>query len=344
MTPSIHILFEFKDGPYGGANQFLKALRNNLLKLNRYQEDINVANIVLANVNPGSLLLLLQQLPTLKKKYPEKIIITRLDGPISLIRGQDKYFDKITAQFIKLFADGIIFQSTWCKKNNAKLFNISSPHQTVIHNAADNNIFHTKNTSLNTPKTRLIASSWSPNLRKGFKTYEYLDKHLDFSKYEMTFVGNSPIKFKNIKIIRPLSSKQLASTLQQHHIYTTASKNDPCSNALIEAMSCGLPAVAINSGGHPELIKKGGELFQDKNNILKIISQVAGNLDFYKNNLPIHNITSTTNKYLKFATSIYQDRQNKTSLPYKNSNTITFQSSYLKLNLYLSSFINSLTK
>ena len=26
--PSFHILFEFREGPYGGANQFLKALRD----------------------------------------------------------------------------------------------------------------------------------------------------------------------------------------------------------------------------------------------------------------------------------------------------------------------------
>ncbi len=55
MTPSIHILFEFKDGPYGGANQFLKALQHNLRKLGHYQEDIKAANVILANVNPGNL-------------------------------------------------------------------------------------------------------------------------------------------------------------------------------------------------------------------------------------------------------------------------------------------------
>ncbi len=254
MTPKIHILFKFKKGPYGGANQFLKALQNNLRQLGHYEKNINAANVILANVNPGNLLSLLQQIPTLKKKYPRKIIIARLDGPISLIRGQDKYLDKITAQFIKLFADGVIFQSDWCKKNNTKLFNISSPYQTVIHNAANNQIFYPKNTPSNNPKIKLIASSWSSNWRKGFKIYEYLDNHLDFSRYEITFAGNSPIKFKNIQTIPPLSSKQLADTLRQHDIYITASKNDPCSNALLEAISCGLPVVALNSGGHTELI------------------------------------------------------------------------------------------
>ena len=344
MTPNLHIIFEFKNGPYGGANQFLKALHHNLQQINHYQEDINEANTIIANVNPGSLLPLLQQIPPLKKKYPGKMIIARLDGPISLIRGQDKYLDKITAQFIKLFADGVIYQSAWCKKNNTELFNISSPYQVIIHNAADNNIFYPKNNPPKTTKTKLIALSWSDNWRKGFKVYDYLDNHLDFSKYEMTFVGNTPIKFKNIKIIPPLSSKQLADTLRQHHIYITASKNDPCSNALLEALSCGLPAIALNSGGHPELIKKGGELFQNENNIISKINMVKANYQQYKNSLPSHNISSVTNEYLNFAQSILQDHQNKSSSPKQSSNFKTQQALYLKFILHFNSLISSRSK
>jgi len=87
-------------------------------------------------------------------------------------------------------------------------------------------------------KVKLIASSWSNNWRKGFDIYRFLDENLDFSKYEMTFVGNSPVKFKNIKQIPPVESRDLAELLRTHHIYITASQNDPCSNSLIEALSC----------------------------------------------------------------------------------------------------------
>ena len=49
--------------------------------------------------------------------------------------------------------------------------------------------------------------------------------------------------------------------LRQHDVYLTASEDDPCSNALVEALSCGLPAVYRRSGGHPELVKDGGVAF-----------------------------------------------------------------------------------
>ena len=38
-------------------------------------------------------------------------------------------------------------------------------------------------------KVRLISTSWSDNPRKGRATYEWIDQHLDWSRYEYSFVG-----------------------------------------------------------------------------------------------------------------------------------------------------------
>ena len=157
------------------------------------------------------------------------------------MRGKDKILDKIILRFNQLIADGIIFQSNWCKEQNKKLFGISSKYETVIYNAPDNEIFNREGKKEFNPdrKIKLIATSWSSNWRKGFGIYKFLDENLDFSKYEMTFVGNSPIEFKNIRWLKPVPSEKLARILKEHDIYITASQNDPCSNALIEALSCG---------------------------------------------------------------------------------------------------------
>ena len=50
---------------------------------------------------------------------------------------------------------------------------------------------------------------------KGFNYLSYIDKNLDFSKFEMSFIGNTPIKFKNIKIFRPMSPKNLQKKLKK---------------------------------------------------------------------------------------------------------------------------------
>ncbi len=144
-------------------------------------------------------------------------------------------------------------------------------------------------------------------MKKGFKVYKWLDENLDFNKYEMTFCGNSPIQFKNIKHIEPMPSKKLAKQLKQHDIYITASQNDPCSNSLIEALHCGLPAIALNSGGHPEIIQNAGELFNDEQEIPKLLDKISENYENYIRNIQILSIKTIAEQYLNFIKACYDD-------------------------------------
>ena len=45
----IHILFKFIEGPYGGGNQFLKALRDYFNEIGIYSEKPEEADIILFN-------------------------------------------------------------------------------------------------------------------------------------------------------------------------------------------------------------------------------------------------------------------------------------------------------
>lgn len=309
---NILINYKFVEGPWGGTNQFLKTLRKKFIKKGIYEENPEKAEAIFFNGYPFGSEYFFDKIFKLKKKYPKKIMICRLDGPISLYRGRDKEVDKIISLFNKFFADGIIFQSNWCREQNKKLFNISSRYEIVIHNAPDNGIFNKISKKELNPKEKikLIATSWSANWRKGFEIYKCLDENLNFSKYEMTFVGNSPIKFKNIKHIEPVSSEELAKILKQHDIFITTSQCDPCSNSLIEALSCGLPAVVLNDGGHPELVQKGGELFNGKEYVIEKIEKVAQNYNYYQSQIPEFSIKKVAQEYYEFAKKIYDDVQN----------------------------------
>ena len=46
-------------------------------------------------------------------------------------------------------------------------------------------------------------------------------------------------------------------------------------------MSCGLPAIGLNSGGTPELINKGGELFDNQEDLKDKIDLVSKSLGSY---------------------------------------------------------------
>lgn len=315
----IYILYNYRKGPWGGGNQFLKALKKELDKQDAYEENSVKAEAILFNSYPFSSEFLFDRIWQLKQEYPHKIIIHRLDGPISLVRGRDKEIDEIITLFNDLFVDGTIFQSNWCKEQNKKLFGISSKYETVIHNAADRRVFNKsgKRKFNSNGKIKLIATSWSSNWRKGFEIYKFLDENLDFSRYEMTFVGNSPITFKNIKWIKPVPSKKLAEILKKHDIYITASQKDPCSNSLIEALSCGLPAVVLNDGGHPELVQEGGELFNGKMDVIEKIDKVAENYDYYQSKTPEFSIKKVAQAYHEFAKKIYEDVQSRRYKPKK---------------------------
>lgn len=298
----IHILFEFQDGPWGGGNQFLKALKNEFIQMNVYEEDIYKADAILFNSHH-----LIEQVKKFKREYPYKIFIHRVDGPVQIVRGFDEGVDDIIFKANRLYADGTIFQSKWIKNESEKLGLKINKNYKIIINAPDSLIFNKNNNSIvkSDERIKLIATSWSGNIRKGFDVYQWLDDNLDFNKYEMTFVGNSPVTFKNIIHKQPMNSHNLANELRRNHIYITASKHEPCSNALIEAMHCGLPAVAYNNGGNPDIVGKAGELFLHSEEIEEKLKKIVDNYECYKKNINLPNISQVSQEYYDFMLEVH---------------------------------------
>ena len=66
-----------------------------------------------------------------------------------------------------------------------------------------------------------------------------------------------------------MDKNKLSVFLRKHKLYITASKNDPCSNSLLEAIACGLTPLGLKSGGHPELINDKGFYLEVKKIYLK---------------------------------------------------------------------------
>ena len=203
----VHILFEFKEGPWGGGNQFLKSLKQYLQAVEVYEADVQKADVILLNSYQY-----IHQAARLKLDHPDKLFIHRIDGPIRLYNEKSDRRDFITNIASRLIAEATIFQSEWSRKENYQLGLKKNRFETVITNAPDPMIFNRQGKQAFSAdrKTKLIAASWSPNWNKGFRVYQWLDENLDFDKYEMVFVGNSPVKFKNITHKPPLKIVELA--------------------------------------------------------------------------------------------------------------------------------------
>jgi len=304
---TINIVFSFLDGPYGGGNQFLKALRDYFVTIDKYEEMSENADVIIFNSHHN-----IEDILRLKYKFPNKIFIHRIDGPMYLYKSKDMIvLDHLVFDINKKLSDGTVFQSSFSRDENNKIgFNYNK--YTTILNAPNSKIFYydailNRERSL---KVKIIASSWSSNHTKGFDVYEWLDNNLDFDKYEMTFVGNSKIKFKNIKHILPLNSSDLAKILQENDIYITASQKDPCSNSLIEALHCGLPSLGLNCGGHPEIISAGsGEVFDKADEIPALLDRIMINYKEYQNEISLPNMRDIGNQYYEFCKSICDDNK-----------------------------------
>lgn len=292
----LNIFYPFVESAHGGGNQFLKALKHKFIQYNVYEENISNCDAIIFNAHQN-----FHEVIQLKSSFPSKIFVHRMDGLYKLYNRPDDERQDISIYMSNNISNGTIFQTNWAKEQYKNFgFNSENPHA-VILNAPNSEIFQQTKNKRKSKKINLVCTSWSINKNKGFEYYEYLDKKLDFNKYSFTYIGNDPgIEFKNIKKIPALDSIELAIELSKYDIFLTASKHECCSNSLLEALSCGLPSIGLNSGGTPEIIREGGELFNSFEDLIFTIDKVSSSLKLYSSRIEVRTIDAIAKDYLKF--------------------------------------------
>jgi hypothetical protein len=218
----VGVFQQFFAPPYGGGNQFLLALVGELRR-----RSLTVEVNRLSGGTPACLYNSFNFDFSRLRRFArdEARMVHRVDGPIGAYRGFDDGTDRRIIEINRELADATIVQSQF---------------------------------SLEKHRERVIATSWSDNPRKGGEVLEWLDRNLDTDSFEFTFAGRTQRKFERIRVVQPIPSEPLADLLRSHDVYLAPSRDDPCSNALLEALACGLPAAFLRSGGHPELVGEGG--------------------------------------------------------------------------------------
>ena len=142
---------------------------------------------------------------------------------------------------------------------------------------------------------------------KGFPLYKYIDEHLDFNRFSFTFVGRSPCAFRNIVHVPPQTTPELAKLLAAHDVFLSASRYEACSNSVLEAMHCGLPAVVFNDSSNPEIIGAGGRAFDSENDVIGAIEEVAAHLEEYRRKVDLPGIDEVGDRYWKFCRQIWTE-------------------------------------
>ena len=292
----VYLHYKFINSGWGGGNQFLKALHKTLDKQNYISNDVNKANIIFFNAHQD-----IGNIIRLKRELPDKIFVQRMDGLYKLYNHKGDNRQDVSIRANEQIANATVFQNHWSRNEYLKYGLKDIKPYAVIGNAPDKDIFHTNYIKKKSSITRLVCTSWSINKNKGFHYYKYLDDNLDFNKYSFTYIGKDPrIQFKNIKKIGPFDSPNLAKQLRKYDIFITGSKYECCSNSLLEALSSGLPAVGLDSGGTPEIIKDAGELFSSEDDIINSIDKVSNDINTYSSRINIRNINEITTEYIRF--------------------------------------------
>ena len=289
----VAVFHEFHRPPYGGGNQFLLALRG---ELERRGLSVEVNRV--SGGTPACLYNSFNfDFRRLRRFARDDVrMVHRVDGPIGAYRGFDDGTDRRIVEINRLAA-ATILQSCFSLDKHREL-GLELRNPVVIHNTVDPAIFHPPSEREPYDRLRVVTTSWSDNPRKGADVLAWLDEHLDFAEYEVTFAGRTQQEFRNVRVVGPLASEALADVLRAHDVFLASSLDDPCSNALLEGLACGLPAVFRRSGGHPELVGDAGVGFDAPEEVPAALARLRTEFEQRRAAIRVRPLAEVADRYL----------------------------------------------
>jgi glycosyltransferase involved in cell wall biosynthesis len=293
----ISVFHEFSPPPCGGGHQFLRMLMEEFRKHGFIVENNKISSKTKACLfNSFNF-----DCSRLRYLHRAKIrMIHRIDGPITVYRGRDDGSDKMIFSMNMEFADASIFQSAYSMNKHLEM-GMMFKNPIVIHNTVSPLIFNKEGRILFSENRRIkiLAASWSDNINKGFDVYKWLEERLDMDRYDFTFVGRSHIKFKHIKMLKPLPSEELAAIMRGHDVFISGSKYESCSNVVLEALSCGMPVIFHNSGGTPEIVGSAGYGFESIEEIPFLLDKMVSSYETLVDQIQLPKPADVASKYLR---------------------------------------------
>ncbi len=259
-------------GPWGGGNRFVEALAKALrgaghsVAFDLADGDLDVIVMIdprprnpAVSFTPGAIL------HYVGLRNPRALVVHRINecDERKNTRGMNARLRRAN-----YCADRTVFVASWLRE--LPVWKAHPPRAaSVILNGADAALFSAAGYRRwdGSEPLRLVTHHWGGNWMKGFDVYEKLDRMLAAPEWrgriEFSYIGNLPpgFRFVHARHVEPLSGRELADALRGHHVYLTASINEPGGNHQNEGALCGLPIVYRNSGCLPEYCDGFGVMF-----------------------------------------------------------------------------------
>ena len=175
-------------------------------------------------------------------------------------------------------ADYVFYQSKFCKDAADRFLGIRKGNGEILYNAVDTKLFLPSKSKYNNkskgkvkiPFVFLITGKINNHLYYRLEStilgIAYANKKgFSFELHIAGWIENEALtkaislcQSYNIQdkvfFLGKYSQEEAPNIYRRADAYITTKHNDPCPNAVIEAMSCGLPILYSNTGGVPELV------------------------------------------------------------------------------------------
>jgi glycosyltransferase involved in cell wall biosynthesis len=293
------VFHDFVAAPAGGANQTLRAVLGEMsargVRIEYGAASSSTQAILFNSFNFDA-----KRLEWFARRVPPGCrMVHRVGAVTSLYRGFDDGTDARVAELNRRFADATLAISQ-ATIDMYKSVGIELVEPRVVHNGVDAEIFHPRERPPldRTRKVRVVSVSWSDNPRKGGPILRWLEGVLDPDRYELTFIGNTQESFERVRRLPPLPSHELAAELREQDVFFTATQHDAYSNALVEALSCGLPALYLDSGGSREAVRDAGLGFREKEEIPALLDRLVDEYDERRAAISLPSLDEITDAYL----------------------------------------------
>lgn len=267
-------------------SDFILRLWGTLLYLKKQKEKEWIPDIIQANIFSTALPVVI-----LKKIHKIPVVIMEHFSKVALNLLSKK--ERLILKFVYDFSDGVITVSNNLKDKIIHNYKIKNRIY-VIPNVVDTRLFYPSRKKYQRKFIKILAVS---SLRK-IKGLEYLLESISIIKrndFILNIAGEGEEKRNLLKLCKKLNieerikflghlpKKRIASLMKDSDFFVLSSiwENLPC--VIIEALASGLPVVATEVGGVPELINKNNGILVPPADSKKLATAIEFMLKNYKN-------------------------------------------------------------
>ncbi len=202
-------------------------------------------------------------------------LLQRLDGVYYPSQHGEEYarMNQPVEQIYREYADFVIFQSDYSRRQCFQMFGEKSEENyCIIYNGVHKHLFFpTDSSPRSLPETIRFVTTGSYRkaamLEPIVTALDNLKERFNFELWVVGPLHNQELAhfFERdyLHHVGPKHTAEVGEILRNSHIFIHSQLNDNCPNAVIEAISCGLPVVGFNSGAMSELCFFSQELLAD---------------------------------------------------------------------------------